>query len=40
MRGKLKEKWGTLTDDEIDVIAGKRDQLIGALKENTECRRK
>jgi uncharacterized protein YjbJ (UPF0337 family) len=34
MRGKVKEKWGKLTDDELDVIAGKRDQLIGALKES------
>jgi uncharacterized protein YjbJ (UPF0337 family) len=33
MRGKVKEKWGRLTDDELDVIAGKRDQLVGALKE-------
>jgi len=33
MRGKVKEKWGRLTDDELDVIAAKRDQLIGALKE-------
>ena len=33
MRGKVKEKWGQLTDNELDVIAGKRDQLVGALKE-------
>lgn len=32
-RGKVKEKWGNLTDDEIDVIAGKRDQLVGKLQE-------
>jgi len=32
-KGKLREKWGELTDDDIDVIAGKRDQLIGRLKE-------
>jgi uncharacterized protein YjbJ (UPF0337 family) len=34
MRGKVREKWGKLTDDQIDVIAGKREQLIGALKES------
>jgi uncharacterized protein YjbJ (UPF0337 family) len=34
MRGKAKEQWGKLTDDQLDVIAGKRDQLIGALKES------
>ena len=24
-KGKAKEQWGKLTDDEIDVVAGKRD---------------
>ena len=32
-KGKVREKWGKLTDDDIDVIAGKRDQLLGRLKE-------
>jgi len=32
-KGKVREKWGKLTDDDVDVIAGKRDQLIGRLKE-------
>ena len=32
-KGKLREKWGKLTDDDLDVIAGKRDQLIGRLKQ-------
>ncbi len=31
--GKIKEKWGQLTDDEISAISGKRDQLIGKLQE-------
>ena len=31
-RGKVKEAWGKLTDQELDVIAGKRDQLIGAIQ--------
>lgn len=31
-KGKVKEKWGKLTDDDIDVIRGKRDQLVGALQ--------
>jgi uncharacterized protein YjbJ (UPF0337 family) len=26
-RGKVKEKWGKLTDDDLDVIEGNRDQL-------------
>ena len=29
-KGKVKEKWGDLTDDELDSMAGKRDQLVGA----------
>lgn len=33
MTGKVKEKWGKLTDNELTVVAGKRDQLAGALQE-------
>ena len=33
LRGKVREKWGELTDDELDQIAGKRDQLIGKIQE-------
>lgn len=33
MRGAVKEKWGKLTDDDLDYIAGKQDQLIGKLQE-------
>ncbi len=33
-KGKVKEQWGKLTDDHLDVIAGKRDQLIGKIQEN------
>ena len=32
-KGKAKEHWGKLTDDELDVIAGKRDQLSGKIQE-------
>lgn len=31
-KGRLKEKWGDMTDDELDVIDGKRDQLLGFLQ--------
>lgn len=31
--GKIKEQWGKLTDDDLDVIAGRRDQLSGKLQE-------
>lgn len=30
--GKVRETWGNLTDDELDKIAGKRDQLIGMIQ--------
>ena len=31
-KGKIKEKWGDLTDDDLDKIAG-RDQLEGKIQE-------
>jgi uncharacterized protein YjbJ (UPF0337 family) len=33
MRGQMREWWGKLTDDDFDVIAGKRDKLVGKLQE-------
>jgi uncharacterized protein YjbJ (UPF0337 family) len=33
LKGKAKEQWGKLTDDDLDVIAGRRDQLEGKLQE-------
>jgi uncharacterized protein YjbJ (UPF0337 family) len=32
LKGKAREKWGRLTNDDIDVIGGKRDQLVGILQ--------
>lgn len=32
-KGKFREKWGKLTDDDLTVISGKRDQLVGRLQE-------
>jgi uncharacterized protein YjbJ (UPF0337 family) len=32
-KGKVKEQWGRLTDDDLDVIAGQRDQLAGKIQE-------
>ncbi len=34
MKGKVKEQWGKLTDDDLDVIAGKRDQLAGKIQKS------
>ncbi len=31
--GRVKEKWGKLTDDDLQVIRGKRDQLVGKIQE-------
>jgi uncharacterized protein YjbJ (UPF0337 family) len=33
LKGSAKEKWGKLTDDDLDVIDGKHDQLIGKVQE-------
>ena len=33
VKGTVKEKWGKLTDDDLDVINGRREQLEGKLQE-------
>jgi uncharacterized protein YjbJ (UPF0337 family) len=33
IKGVAREKWGNLTDDDVDVIAGKRDILLGKIQE-------
>ena len=33
IKGTVKEKWGKLTDDDLDVINGRREQLEGKLQE-------
>ena len=33
LKGKVKEKWGLLTDDDITHIGGHKDRLIGKLQE-------
>ncbi len=30
--GKAKESWGKLTDDDIKIVDGKRDQLVGCIQ--------
>ena len=32
-KGKVKEQWGELTDDDLDRAAGKRDQLSGLIQQ-------
>jgi uncharacterized protein YjbJ (UPF0337 family) len=33
MKGSVKERWGKLTDDDLDVIDGKHEQLVGKIQE-------
>ncbi len=33
LKGKIQEKWGKLTNDDLDVIEGDRKQLAGKIQE-------
>ena len=33
LTGKVKAEWGQLTDDDLTVVAGRRDQLAGKIQE-------
>lgn len=33
LKDKVKQQWGKLTDDQLDVIAGKREHLAGKIQE-------
>lgn len=33
LKGKVKEQWGELTDDDLDQMEGRSDQLAGRLQE-------
>jgi uncharacterized protein YjbJ (UPF0337 family) len=33
LRGEIRERWGDLTDDDLDQIAGRTDKLTGILQE-------
>jgi uncharacterized protein YjbJ (UPF0337 family) len=35
LRGKVREKWGQLTDDDLEVQGGNFDQLIGRIQKKT-----
>ena len=32
-KGAVKKQWGKLTNDDLTVIAGQRDQLVGKIQE-------
>jgi uncharacterized protein YjbJ (UPF0337 family) len=33
LKGKMKEQWGKLTNDDLDVLEGKDEMLVGKLQE-------
>lgn len=35
LKGKAKQVWGQLTDDDLTVAEGEYDQLVGRIKERT-----
>ncbi|MDP3971611.1 MAG: CsbD family protein, partial [Candidatus Nanopelagicales bacterium] len=34
-RGRIRQTWGAITDDELDSARGNWDRLVGAIKEKT-----
>lgn len=32
-KGKVQEQWGKLTNDDLDVVNGQREQLVGRIQE-------
>jgi uncharacterized protein YjbJ (UPF0337 family) len=34
LKGKVRQQWGKLTDDNLDVINGRREMLAGQLQES------
>lgn len=33
IKGQVREKWGKLTHDDVEVIGGKKDRMVGKLQE-------
>jgi uncharacterized protein YjbJ (UPF0337 family) len=33
VKGEVREKWGKLTDDDMQIIGGRQDQLIGRVQQ-------
>lgn len=33
LKGKAKENWGKLTDDDWKIVEGRRDQIVGRIQE-------
>lgn len=39
LKGKVRENWGKLTDDEVDEIGGRKDNFIGKIQEKYGLKR-
>jgi len=35
LKGKLKQKWADLTDDDLDYMEGKKDEWVGRIQKRT-----
>ncbi len=35
VKGKLKQRWGDLTDEDLTFVEGKEDELIGRIQKRT-----
>ena len=35
LKGKIKQKWAKLTDDDLQFVAGKEEELIGRIQKRT-----
>jgi uncharacterized protein YjbJ (UPF0337 family) len=33
LKGSVKQRWGKLTDDDLTMLSGKKDELVGRLQE-------
>lgn len=33
LKGSVKQQWGKLTDDDVSMLSGKKDELVGKLQE-------
>jgi uncharacterized protein YjbJ (UPF0337 family) len=38
-KGKLKQKWAKLTDDDLQFVEGKHDELLGRIQQRTGATR-
>jgi len=32
-KGRARQRWGDLTDDDLDLVAGRREQLVGLVRD-------